>query len=48
MKYTSSRQGKEKMKPLAVVDYDKQREVDHNNQQLLYGALEHKTQWWRK
>jgi hypothetical protein len=47
---TSNRQGKEKIKPLAVADYNKHRAgVDFFDQRLSYGALEHKTvKWWRK
>jgi hypothetical protein len=47
---TSNRQGKEKTKPLALVDYNKQMAgVDVFGQQLSYGTLEHKAvKWWRK
>jgi hypothetical protein len=41
---TYNRQGKKKMKPLAVVDYNKHKAgVDLFDQRLSYGALEHKT-----
>ncbi|XP_046986051.1 piggyBac transposable element-derived protein 4-like [Schistocerca americana] len=46
----ATREGNEKLKPVAVLDYNKHKAgVDLFDQRLSYGALDHKTvKWWRK
>ncbi|XP_047103633.1 piggyBac transposable element-derived protein 4-like [Schistocerca piceifrons] len=46
----ATREGNEKLKPVAVLDYNKHKAgVDIFDQRLSYGALDHKTvKWWRK